>query len=92
MFRQDLKLLELVQSRPELVFVQTASDPPSHHLMQLFADLSRHFVLVRELLEVREVALPLVNLRPVARDQIDQSTEQKIAFGSEARLIVELSR
>jgi hypothetical protein len=48
MFRQDVKLLELVQSLPELTFAQTVADPPSHHLMHRFADLSRWFVLLRE--------------------------------------------
>jgi hypothetical protein len=63
MFRQELKLLELVQSLPELVLAQTVAGPPSHHLMECLPDLSKQFVLLRELLEVREVALQLVNLR-----------------------------
>jgi hypothetical protein len=46
MFRQDVKLLELVQSLPELVFAQTVAGPPSHHLMHRRADLSRQFCRV----------------------------------------------
>jgi hypothetical protein len=69
---------------PELVFAQTVAGPPAHHLMERPADLSRQFVLLRELLKVREVALQLVNLQSVAGDQIDQGTEQEIALGAEA--------
>jgi len=43
MFRQDVKLLELVQPLPELLFAQTVAGPPSHHLMERLADLSRRF-------------------------------------------------
>jgi hypothetical protein len=57
MFRQDVKLLELVQSLPELVIAQTVAGPASRHLMERPTDLSGQFVLIRELLEVREVAL-----------------------------------
>ncbi len=46
MFRQDVKLLELVQPLPELLFAQTVAGPPSHHLMERLADLSRRFCRV----------------------------------------------
>jgi hypothetical protein len=39
MFRQDFKLLELVQSLPKLVFAQTVAGPPAHHLMERLPDL-----------------------------------------------------
>jgi hypothetical protein len=64
-FRQDVKLLELVQSLPELAFAQTVAGSPSHRLMERLADLSRQFCRVIEDRSRITAALQINELRYV---------------------------